>query len=96
MAAALPGRRDAGDGFLQPSGRVTCLFLLLQKPDHPQTAGSFTPVANELKRKDKYMNVLFACHVRKVTRVVLLVGRCLVATVGFGEAQGEEVVLVML
>ncbi|NXW92518.1 MYO1D protein, partial [Alopecoenas beccarii] len=38
------------------------------KPDNPQTAGSFTPVANELKRKDKYMKVLFACHVRKVNR----------------------------
>ncbi|OPJ71614.1 hypothetical protein AV530_008415 [Patagioenas fasciata monilis] len=70
------------------------------KPDHPQTASSFTAIANELKRKDKYMNVLFACHVRKVTRVVLqaqgMAGRCLVATVGFGEAQGEEVVLAML
>uniref|UniRef100_A0A8C6IXZ2 Unconventional myosin-Id n=1 Tax=Melopsittacus undulatus TaxID=13146 RepID=A0A8C6IXZ2_MELUD len=32
------------------------------------TTGSFIPVANELKRKDKYMNVLFSCHVRKVNR----------------------------
>ncbi|XP_054657604.1 unconventional myosin-Id isoform X1 [Grus americana] len=38
------------------------------KPDNPQTTGSFIPVANELKRKDKYMNVLFSCHVRKVNR----------------------------
>ncbi|KAM4645631.1 unconventional myosin-Id [Amazona ochrocephala] len=38
------------------------------KPDSPQTTGSFIPVANELKRKDKYMNVLFSCHVRKVNR----------------------------
>uniref|UniRef100_A0A8C8SNI7 Unconventional myosin-Id n=1 Tax=Pelusios castaneus TaxID=367368 RepID=A0A8C8SNI7_9SAUR len=30
--------------------------------------GSFIPVANELKKKDKYMNVLFSCHVRKVNR----------------------------
>ncbi|XP_062484245.1 unconventional myosin-Id isoform X2 [Pezoporus occidentalis] len=37
-------------------------------PDNPQTMGSFIPVANELKRKDKYMNVLFSCHVRKVNR----------------------------
>ncbi|NWX09330.1 MYO1D protein, partial [Caloenas nicobarica] len=41
---------------------------IVPKPDNPQTAGSFIPVANELKRKDKYMNVLFACHVRKVNR----------------------------
>uniref|UniRef100_A0A672UMR9 Unconventional myosin-Id n=1 Tax=Strigops habroptila TaxID=2489341 RepID=A0A672UMR9_STRHB len=33
-----------------------------------ETTGSFIPVANELKRKDKYMNVLFSCHVRKVNR----------------------------
>ncbi|KAF4803830.1 hypothetical protein TURU_012709 [Turdus rufiventris] len=38
------------------------------KPDSPQSSGSFTPVANELKRKDKYMNILFSCHVRKVNR----------------------------
>uniref|UniRef100_A0A8C5NKW1 Myosin ID n=1 Tax=Junco hyemalis TaxID=40217 RepID=A0A8C5NKW1_JUNHY len=37
------------------------------KPDRAQSSGSFTPVANELKRKDKYMNILFSCHVRKVT-----------------------------
>ncbi|XP_057266019.1 unconventional myosin-Id [Pezoporus wallicus] len=37
-------------------------------PDNPQTMGSFIPLANELKRKDKYMNVLFSCHVRKVNR----------------------------
>lgn len=89
-----------GDGFFRSPRTVTCLFLPLQKPDNPQTAGSFIPVANELKRKDKYMNVLFACHVRKVTRVVLqtrgLAGKCLVAKVGFWEAQGEEVILVQL
>ncbi|XP_074019006.1 unconventional myosin-Id isoform X2 [Numenius arquata] len=38
------------------------------KPDNSQSTGSFIPVANELKRKDKYMNVLFSCHVRKVNR----------------------------
>ncbi|NXB78380.1 MYO1D protein, partial [Donacobius atricapilla] len=38
------------------------------KPDSLQSSGSFTPVANELKRKDKYMNILFSCHVRKVNR----------------------------
>lgn len=53
--------------FLQHSGIVTCPSLLFQKPDDPQRTGSFIPVANELKRKDKYMNVLFSCHVRKVT-----------------------------
>ncbi|XP_053119977.1 unconventional myosin-Id [Hemicordylus capensis] len=37
-------------------------------PDNPQAAGAFTPVANELKRKDKFMNVLFSSHVRKVNR----------------------------
>uniref|UniRef100_A0A6I8NN19 Unconventional myosin-Id n=1 Tax=Ornithorhynchus anatinus TaxID=9258 RepID=A0A6I8NN19_ORNAN len=41
---------------------------LAAKPDTPQTPASFGPVANELKRKDKYMNVLFSCHVRKVNR----------------------------
>ncbi|XP_014404317.1 PREDICTED: unconventional myosin-Id [Myotis brandtii] len=41
---------------------------LASKPDTPQTSGTFVPVANELKRKDKYMNVLFSCHVRKVRR----------------------------
>ncbi|EPQ14801.1 Myosin-Id [Myotis brandtii] len=40
---------------------------LASKPDTPQTSGTFVPVANELKRKDKYMNVLFSCHVRKLT-----------------------------
>ncbi|XP_068023276.1 LOW QUALITY PROTEIN: unconventional myosin-Id [Melanerpes formicivorus] len=38
------------------------------KAESPQATGSFIPVANELKRKDKYMNVLFSCHVRKVNR----------------------------
>ncbi|XP_014807002.1 PREDICTED: unconventional myosin-Id, partial [Calidris pugnax] len=38
---------------------------LALKPENPQSTGSFIPVANELKRKDKYMNVLFSCHVRK-------------------------------
>ncbi|XP_010076337.1 PREDICTED: unconventional myosin-Id-like, partial [Pterocles gutturalis] len=41
---------------------------LALKPDNPQTTGSFLRVANELKRKDKYMKVLFSCHVRKVNR----------------------------
>uniref|UniRef100_A0A8C3S0V5 Unconventional myosin-Id n=1 Tax=Chelydra serpentina TaxID=8475 RepID=A0A8C3S0V5_CHESE len=36
--------------------------------NNPQTTGSFILIANELKRKDKYMNVLFSCHVRKVNR----------------------------
>lgn len=40
--------------------------FFFQKPDTPQTSGTFVPVANELKRKDKYMNILFSCHVRKV------------------------------
>lgn len=43
--------------------------MLFQKPDNPQTTGSFILIANELKRKDKYMNVLFSCHVRKVNRM---------------------------
>ncbi|XP_008940377.1 PREDICTED: unconventional myosin-Id-like, partial [Merops nubicus] len=38
------------------------------KAGSPQATSSFIPVANELKRKDKYMNVLFSCHVRKVNR----------------------------
>lgn len=42
------------------------------RPDDPQTTGSFIPVATELKRKDKYMNVLFSCHVRKVTSVCVV------------------------
>ncbi|XP_061199181.1 unconventional myosin-Id isoform X3 [Neopsephotus bourkii] len=47
---------------------VRIVLFLQKKPDNPQTTGSFIPVANELKRKDKYMNVLFSCHVRKVNR----------------------------
>ncbi|NXD28798.1 MYO1D protein, partial [Spelaeornis formosus] len=38
------------------------------KPNSPQSSGSFTLVADELKRKDKYMSILFSCHVRKVNR----------------------------
>uniref|UniRef100_A0A8C8SNJ6 Unconventional myosin-Id n=1 Tax=Pelusios castaneus TaxID=367368 RepID=A0A8C8SNJ6_9SAUR len=41
---------------------------IASKQDNPQNTGSFIPVANELKKKDKYMNVLFSCHVRKVNR----------------------------
>ncbi|XP_009700072.1 PREDICTED: unconventional myosin-Id-like, partial [Cariama cristata] len=67
------------------------------KPDNPQTTGSFVPVANELKRKDKYMNVLFSCHVRKVTSMCMVcrhtgwVGKLLVVKVKPWEAKGEEV-----
>uniref|UniRef100_A0A672UKG4 Unconventional myosin-Id n=1 Tax=Strigops habroptila TaxID=2489341 RepID=A0A672UKG4_STRHB len=43
-------------------------YIALVSTNNPQTTGSFIPVANELKRKDKYMNVLFSCHVRKVNR----------------------------
>lgn len=79
-----------------------CLSLLFQKPDNPQTTGSFIPVANELKRKDKYMNVLFSCHVRKVTGMCVVcrhmgwVGKLLAVKVKSWEAKGEEVILEML
>ncbi|XP_030896186.1 unconventional myosin-Id-like [Leptonychotes weddellii] len=43
---------------------------LASKPDTPQTSGTFVPVANELKRKDKYMNILFSCHVRKIQKLI--------------------------
>uniref|UniRef100_A0A8C9L3Z7 Myosin ID n=1 Tax=Pavo cristatus TaxID=9049 RepID=A0A8C9L3Z7_PAVCR len=43
-------------------------ITLVSRPEHPQGTGAFLPVATELKRKDKYMNVLFSCHVRKVNR----------------------------
>ncbi|NXC88753.1 MYO1D protein, partial [Cercotrichas coryphoeus] len=55
-------RADIG---LQRAWRGNYIAL---KPGSPQSSGSFTPVANELKRKDKYMNILFSCHVRKVNR----------------------------
>uniref|UniRef100_A0A8D2LFS2 Myosin ID n=1 Tax=Varanus komodoensis TaxID=61221 RepID=A0A8D2LFS2_VARKO len=32
------------------------------------TARSFSPIASELQRKDKFMNVLFSSHVRKINR----------------------------
>lgn len=79
-----------------------CLSLLFQKPDNPQTTGSFIPVANELKRKDKYMNVLFSCHVRKVTGMCAVcrhmgcLGKLLVVEVKPWEAQGERGILEML
>uniref|UniRef100_H3ATP1 Unconventional myosin-Id n=1 Tax=Latimeria chalumnae TaxID=7897 RepID=H3ATP1_LATCH len=41
---------------------------LAAKRDNPQTLAAFTTVANELQRKDKYMNILFSCHVRKINR----------------------------
>ncbi|OXB56645.1 hypothetical protein ASZ78_003936 [Callipepla squamata] len=41
------------------------------RPDRAQSSGSFLPVATELKRKDKYMNVLFSCHVRKLKEAKL-------------------------
>uniref|UniRef100_A0A8D1CCP8 Unconventional myosin-Id n=1 Tax=Sus scrofa TaxID=9823 RepID=A0A8D1CCP8_PIG len=50
------------------------------KPDTPQTSGTFVPVANELKRKDKYMNVLFSCHVRKVNRFSKVEDRAIFVT----------------
>ncbi|KAL8175668.1 UNVERIFIED_CONTAM: Unconventional myosin-Id, partial [Gekko kuhli] len=40
---------------------------MASNPDNPQSAGVFIPVTNELKRKDKFMNVLFSSHVRKVS-----------------------------
>ncbi|XP_036050688.1 unconventional myosin-Id isoform X2 [Onychomys torridus] len=53
---------------------------LASKPDTPQTSGTFMPVANELKRKDKYMNVLFSCHVRKVNRFSKVEDRAIFVT----------------
>uniref|UniRef100_A0A8C0DI03 Unconventional myosin-Id n=1 Tax=Balaenoptera musculus TaxID=9771 RepID=A0A8C0DI03_BALMU len=53
---------------------------LASKPDTPQTSGTFVPVANELKRKDKYMNVLFSCHVRKVNRFSKVEDRAIFVT----------------
>uniref|UniRef100_A0A8C8B6V9 Myosin ID n=1 Tax=Otus sunia TaxID=257818 RepID=A0A8C8B6V9_9STRI len=70
------------------------------KPDNPQTTGSFIPVANELKRKDKYMNVLFSCHVRKVTyfSVFIFHTRCtfktLMALVGLSVSNGKDQLVV--
>jgi len=70
--------------------------LLFQQPDNAQTTASFIPVANELKRKDKYMNVLFSCHVRKVTGLCVVcrhrgwVGTLLVVEMKAWEAKGEE------
>uniref|UniRef100_A0A8C2MQY9 Unconventional myosin-Id n=1 Tax=Cricetulus griseus TaxID=10029 RepID=A0A8C2MQY9_CRIGR len=53
---------------------------LASKPDTPQTSGTFVPVANELKRKDKYMNILFSCHVRKVNRFSKVEDRAIFVT----------------
>ncbi|XP_042332363.1 unconventional myosin-Id isoform X1 [Sceloporus undulatus] len=41
---------------------------LASSPNNPQAASSFVPIAFELQRKDKFMNVLFSSHVRKVNR----------------------------
>ncbi|KAH0626942.1 hypothetical protein JD844_002249 [Phrynosoma platyrhinos] len=38
---------------------------LASSPNNPQAASSFVPIAFELQRKDKFMNVLFSSHVRK-------------------------------
>ncbi|KAM8946438.1 unconventional myosin-Id isoform 2-T2 [Pelodytes ibericus] len=38
------------------------------KQENAQNSGSFVSRANELQRKDKYMQALFSCHVRKVNR----------------------------
>ncbi|MBN3271327.1 MYO1D protein, partial [Polyodon spathula] len=38
------------------------------KRDKPEAVSSFTLVSSELQRKDKFMSVLFSCHVRKVNR----------------------------
>ncbi|XP_074045056.1 unconventional myosin-Id isoform X2 [Macrotis lagotis] len=53
---------------------------LAAKSDTPQTTGTFVPVANELKRKDKYMNILFSCHVRKVNRFSKVEDRAIFVT----------------
>ncbi|KAB0357203.1 hypothetical protein FD754_001359, partial [Muntiacus muntjak] len=59
---------------------VRIVLFLQKKPDTPQTSGTFVPVANELKRKDKYMNVLFSCHVRKVNRFSKVEDRAIFVT----------------
>ncbi|XP_075436512.1 unconventional myosin-Id isoform X2 [Ascaphus truei] len=41
---------------------------LASKQGNGAAAVAFLSRANELKRKDKYMNALFSCHVRKVNR----------------------------
>ncbi|XP_029428879.1 unconventional myosin-Id isoform X1 [Rhinatrema bivittatum] len=41
---------------------------LASKQDNPQAMSTFISVSNELKRKDKFMNVLFSCLVRKINR----------------------------
>uniref|UniRef100_A0A8C4SK65 Myosin ID n=1 Tax=Erpetoichthys calabaricus TaxID=27687 RepID=A0A8C4SK65_ERPCA len=38
------------------------------KRDQPELASFFTLASSELQRKDKFMNVLFSCHVRKINR----------------------------
>ncbi|TSK14721.1 Unconventional myosin-Id [Bagarius yarrelli] len=38
------------------------------KRDSPEAASSFTLVASDLQRKDKFMRVLFSCNVRKINR----------------------------
>ncbi|KAJ7313494.1 hypothetical protein JRQ81_004914, partial [Phrynocephalus forsythii] len=41
---------------------------LASTPNNPQAASLFVPIAFELQRKDKFMNVLFSSHVRKINR----------------------------
>ncbi|XP_069094072.1 unconventional myosin-Id [Pleurodeles waltl] len=53
---------------------------LASKQDNMQTSGTFLSVANELKRKDKYMNVLFSCHVRKINRFNKVEDRAILIT----------------
>ncbi|XP_032890982.1 unconventional myosin-Id [Amblyraja radiata] len=61
--ANLKGQR--GDLGLQRSWEGN---YLATKRDNPQMTPAFSARANELKRKDKYMNTLFSSHVRKINR----------------------------
>ncbi|CAH2302745.1 unconventional myosin-Id [Pelobates cultripes] len=53
---------------------------LASKQENAQNSGSFISRANELQRKDKYMQVLFSCHVRKINRFNKVEDRAILVT----------------
>ncbi|XP_043911174.1 unconventional myosin-Id [Protopterus annectens] len=53
---------------------------LASTKDNPEAMNIFTTVANELMRKDKYMNTLFSSHVRKVNRFNKVQNRAILLT----------------
>nr|XP_033774299.1 LOW QUALITY PROTEIN: unconventional myosin-Id [Geotrypetes seraphini] len=53
---------------------------LASKRDNPQAVNTFISVTNELKRKDKFMNMLFSSRVRKINRFNKVEDRAILIT----------------